>query len=71
MPHARHDDLPGYGLSHALLLPLALAEPDMGPEIADAAARLVDLLRSWLHERAATPITAPHPHAGARARLIA
>ncbi len=70
-PHARHDDRPGFGLSHALLLPLALAEPDMGPEIADAAARLVDVVRTWLDDGAAAPITAPHPHAGARARLIA
>jgi len=70
-PFPRHDDRPGFGISHAFFVPLALAEPDMGPEIADATARLVDLVRAWFDERAPAPIAAPHPHGGARARLVA
>ena len=46
MPIPRHDGRPGFGLTHGLFLPLALAEPDMGPEVADALARTIEVVRT-------------------------
>ena len=70
-PLQRRDDLPGFGVSHAFFVPLALAEPDMGPEIAHATAGLVELVRTWLDEGAPARINAPRTNGGARARLVA
>ena len=70
MPIPRRDGRPGFGLTHGLTVPLALADPEMAPELADAAARMVDQVRAWFDEGAPTPLPLPLP-AGPRARLIA
>jgi hypothetical protein len=70
MPIPNRDGRPIFGLTHGLTLPLALADPDMAPELADAAAHMVDGTRFWLDDGAPTPLPRPAP-AGARERLVA
>jgi hypothetical protein len=56
MPLASRDGRPGFGLTHGLFVPLALAEPDLGREIAGAVARTVDLVQAWFEAGAPAPV---------------
>jgi hypothetical protein len=71
MPIQHREYGPGYGLTHGIFVPLALAEPEMGPEVASAAARTVDLVRTWFDEGAPARVPMPLPQAPPRERLVA
>jgi hypothetical protein len=70
MPLAHRDGRPGFRLTGALLMPLALAEPDMGTELADAAARAVALVQTWFGEISPAPFSMPLPTETPRERLL-
>jgi len=70
-PIPRRDGRPGHGLNHGLFLPLALAEHDMGAEIADAAARAVESVLTWFEDGAPATVATPVLHTDTRTRLLA
>jgi hypothetical protein len=57
-PVPRRDGRPGLGLNHGLFVPLALAEADLGPDIAGAASRSVEVVRNWFAAGAPAPVAA-------------
>jgi hypothetical protein len=71
MPLPRRDGRPGFGLTHGLFVPLALAEPAMVPELAEAAARSVDLVQTWFDDGAPAPGHLDRAEATAGERLVA
>ena len=71
MPIPRRDGRPGFGLTHGLFLPLALAEPGMGLEVADAIGRTVELVQKWFEDGAPAPVHLEIAAPGAPGRLVA
>ena len=71
MPAPRRDGRPGFGLEHGLFLPLALAEADIGPEIAAAASRTVETIRAWFEDGAPASVEVPVTATEAARRVVA